>query len=150
MKQEGVISQQYILQRELNKFADHGMKAATGEVDKLQKWCWFQKIDVLEFMEEEKFKAMKYIMSLTQNRNGKIKGQMVYNVKPTCDCLSLEESTSTSVSLESVITTLVIGAHEEHNNISYNVLNAFFQTVIPYGNKRVIMKVTGVMLDLLV
>ena len=81
-------SQQYILQKGLDKFVYFGVKLATKEEDQLHRRHFFQLIDISELDEEEKRKAMEALVFLTPKINRTIKGLMVYNRKPTRDCLS--------------------------------------------------------------
>ena len=75
---------------------------------------------------------------------------MVNNGKPTWDWISPEESTSPTVSLESIIITKVIDAHEERDEMPSDVPNALIKTEITNGNELVIMNVIGVLAYLLV
>ena len=81
---------------------------------------------------------MEALLILNQKINGTIKGRMVYNGKPTRNWISREESTRPTVSLESILATAVIDAHEQHYKISADVPNSFIQTVIPNGNECVL------------
>jgi hypothetical protein len=96
---------------------------------------------------------MEALMLLTEKRDGTIKGRMVYNGKPTREWLSREDSTSPTVSLESLIITAVIDAYEGRDVMTADVPNAFIQTVMPQptdgSDDRVCMKITGVLVDLL-
>ena len=58
--------------------------------------------------EAERKKAMRALMLLTQKRDGRYKGRMVYNGKPTREWLSREDSTSPTAMLESIMLTLAI------------------------------------------
>ena len=92
-------------------------------------------------------------MFLTEKRDGTIKGRMVYNGKPTREYFSKEEATSPTVSLESILITGVIDAHEERDVMTADVPNAFIQTEMPEtkdGEDRVIMKITGILVDLMI
>ena len=75
---------------------------------------------------------------------------MVNNGKPTWDWISPEESTSPTVSLESIIITKVTDAHEERDEMPSDVPNALIKTEITNGNELVIMNVIGVLAYLLV
>ena len=78
---------------------------------------------------------------------------MVYNGKPTREWLSKEDSTSPTVSLESIFLTAVIDAKEERDILTADIPNAFIQTEMPppeEGEDRVVMKITGPLAKLLV
>ena len=101
----------------------------------------------------ERKKAMKALMFLTEKRDKSIKGQMVYNGKPTREWLSREDSASPSAALESIMLTAVIDAHEGRDVMTADIPNAFIQAEMPElnkGDERVIMKITGVLVEMLV
>ena len=78
---------------------------------------------------------------------------MVYNRKPTRECFSREYLASPTVSLESIIMTAIFDAIEERNVMSAYLTNTFIQKKMPDiedGEERVIMKIIGVLVDLLV
>ena len=78
---------------------------------------------------------------------------MVYTGKPTREWLSREDSSSPTASLDSIILTGVIGTHEERDVMTCNIPNAFIQVLMPkvkIGEERVMMKITGVLVDMLV
>ena len=54
-----------------------------------------------------------------------IKGQTVYNGKPTREWLGKEDSASPTASLDSIILMAMIEAHEERDVMSTDVPNAF-------------------------
>ena len=64
-----------------------------------------------------------------------------------------EDSASPMAALESMMITAVIDAHKGHNMMCVDIPNAFIQTAMPeteVGEERVIMKITGVLVDMLV
>jgi hypothetical protein len=78
---------------------------------------------------------------------------MVYNGKPTREWLSREDSVSSTTALQSIMLTAVIDAHEECNVMTCNIQNAFIQALMPEvkdGDERVMMEITGVLVDMLV
>jgi hypothetical protein len=93
-------------------------------------------------------------MFLGEKLDGTIKGRMVYNRKPTREWLSREESASPTAALESIMLRAVINAKEEHNVMACNISNALIQEAlmeeVEPGDKRVMMKITGVLVKMLV
>jgi hypothetical protein len=92
-------------------------------------------------------------MFLTEKRDGSIKGRMVYNGKPTRAWHDKEETTSPTASLESIFLTAMVDAKEGRDIMTADIPNAFIQTMMPKegnGIERVIMKITGALVDLLV
>ena len=76
---------------------------------------------------------------------------MVFNGKPTREWLSREESASPTASLEGIVITGVIDAHEGRDIMSSDIPNAFIQAELNRnGKERIIMKITGVLVDILI
>ena len=92
-------------------------------------------------------------MFLSEKRTGVVKGRMVYNGKPTREWISREDVNSPTVSSESVFITAGVDVKEERDVMSSNIPNAFIQAKLKKmknSNGRVIMKITGVLVDILV
>ena len=144
--------QQYLLQRGLKKFGKAGHEAAFSEWDQLHQRVVFEPIDVKKLTAQERQRAQEALMFLRQKGCGKVKGRMVFNGKPTRVWLSREELASPTVSLESLFLTTTIDAHEGRDIMTADVPNAFVQTEmdIKEGDEKVIMKIKGVLVDMLV
>jgi hypothetical protein len=146
-------AQQYIVQRGLKKFGESGALAATKEMDQLHRRNCFTPIDVATMTDEERRKSVDALMFLGQKRDKSIKGRMVYNGKPTREWLSRDDSTSPTAALESIMLTAIVDAKEGRDVMSCDIPNAFIQSELPevaVGDERVIMKITGVLVNLLV
>jgi hypothetical protein len=101
----------------------------------------------------EKKKAQQAMMLLTEKKDGTIKGRCVYNGKPTREWLDKEDAASPTVATESIMLTATIDAKEQRDIMTADVPNAFIQTKLPEGkagDERVIMKITGVLVNLIV
>ena len=145
--------QQYIVQKGLKKFGEKGKDATLKELAQLHDRVCFEPILVSELSPSEKKKAQEALMFITEKRDGKCKGRMVYNGKPTRDWHSKDESASPTASLEAIFLTAVIDAKEKRDVMSCDIPNAFIQASMPAikdGEDHVIMKMTGVLLELLV
>ena len=151
---EGVqFSQQYLVQNGYVKFGQKGSEAALKELDQLHKRSCFTPIDPKDMTASEKKKAQVALMFVTQKRDGRVKGRLVYNGKPTREWYSREEAASPTVTLESIMLTSIIDAKEGRDVMTADIPNAFIQAQLPprkEGEERVIMKITGVLVDLLV
>ena len=78
---------------------------------------------------------------------------MVYNGKPTREWLSREDAASPTALQESIFLIAVVDAKEERNVMSVDIPNAFIQAKLEEedkGDERIIMKITGMLIDLLV
>jgi hypothetical protein len=146
-------SQQYIVQRGLKKFGQRGAHAATKEMDQLHRRHCFTPIDVATMSDEERRKSVDALMFLGEKRDKSIKGRIVYNGKPTREWLSRIDLTSPTAALESIMLTAIVDAKEGRDVMTCDIPNAFIQTKLPKveeDDERIIMKITGVLGDLLV
>ena len=87
-------AQQFISKKGLKEFGDAGYEAALKEVAQLHKRTCFTPLPVKELTDEEQRKAVEALLFLTEKLEKSIKGQMVYNGKPTREWLSREDLAS--------------------------------------------------------
>jgi hypothetical protein len=90
---------------------------------------------------------------MTEKRDETIKGQMIYNGKPMREWLSREDASSPTAALESIMLTALIDATERRNIMRCDIPNGFMQALMPEvkaGDERVMMKITGVLVGMLV
>jgi hypothetical protein len=148
---EGVsFAQQYLLDKGLKIFGQKGQDASKKEMDQLHRRSCFTPKSIAKMTQ---IKAQQALMFLGEKRDGTVKGRMVYNGKPTREWLSREDSASPTAALESIMLTAVIDAHEERDVMTCNIPNAFIQALMPKvkgGDERVMMKITGVLVDMFV
>ena len=92
------------------------------------------------------------LMLLTEKKHGDIKGRQVYNGKPTRDWVSKEDKASPTVATEALLLTAMIDSIENRDVMSADIPNAFIQAKLErkQDEERVIMKVTGKLVDWLV
>ena len=148
-----MFGQQYVIQKGLDKFGDSAKTGAMKELDQLHKRNCFTPINVKDMSPNEKAKAQNGIMLVTEKRDKSVKGWLVYDRSKTPDWVSWEEAASPTVSLESLFLTSVINAKENWDVMTCNIPNAFIQAHMPKtkaGDEQVVMKITGMMVDLLV
>jgi hypothetical protein len=103
--------------------------------------------------QEEKDKSMETLMFLTKKRDATIKGSMVANGKPSREWLHQDDSASPTASLESLLLTAIVDAHEGRDVMSGDVPNAFIQTEMPptdEGAALIMIKITGPLVAMLV
>ena len=103
----------------------------------------FRAILVNKLTKQERERAQLALGYLTEKRDGTIKGRMVFNGKPTREWLSREESASPTASLEGIMISGVIDAHEGRDIMSSDIPNTFIQAELNRnGKERIIMKIT--------
>jgi hypothetical protein len=96
---------------------------------------------------------MQSLLFLTEKRDGRVKGRLVYNGKPTREWVSKDDAASPTASLEGILLTSILDVKENRDVMSADIPNAFIQANLPDmqdGDERVVMKITGVLVDLLV
>ena len=145
--------QQYLINKGLKVFGQAGHDASKKSINQLHRWNCFSPISIAEMTAAEQKKAQQALMFLAEKRDGIIKGRMVYNGKPTREWLSREDSVSPTAALESIILTSVIDAHKHRDVMTCDIPNAFIQAEMPElkaGDEKVLMKITGVLVDMLV
>ncbi len=146
-------AQQYLLNKGLKIFGQKGRDASKKEMDQLHRRSCFTPKSIVDMTQLERRKAQQALMFLGEKRCGTVKGRMVYNGKPTREWLSREDSASPTAALESIMLTAVIDAHEERDVMTCDIPNAFIQALMPKvkdGDETVMMKITGVLVDMLV
>jgi hypothetical protein len=108
----------------------------------LHKRNCFNPVDVSKMAKSEKKRAVQSLLLLTEKRDGRVKGRLVYNCKPTRERLSKKEAASPTASLEAILLTSVVDVKESRDVMSADILNAFVQAHLPdtkNGNERVII-----------
>ena len=134
-------------------FKEKGHAAAMKELNQLHKRMCFTPVDINDLTASEKKKAIEAMMLLSEKKDKTVKNQMVYNGKPSCEWLTREDAASPTASLESIMITGVIDAKEERDVMTADVPNAFIQAPMPEvkpNEDRAMMKITGVLVDMLV
>ena len=146
-------AQQHLLHEGLKLFGEEGEKASIKEADQLHRRTCFKGIRVSDLTPDEKRKAVRALMFLTEKRDGSIKGRMVLDGSQTREHLREVETSSPTVTQEGIIITGVIDAKEQRDVMICDVPNAFIQAHLPNADvpgERVIMKITGHLVDILV
>ena len=101
----------------------------------------------------ERLKAQMAMMLLTKKRCGKIKGRIVFDGRKTREWIIKEDSANSTATWREYLLPLTIDAHENRDVMSADIPNAFIQTEMPeikQGEERVMMKITGVLVDMLI
>jgi len=92
-------------------------------------------------------------MLVCEKTNGTIKGRCVYEGSKTRPYYTKEETASPTASTEGIFITATIDAHEGRDVMTADIPNAFIQASLENlkdGDEKVIMKVTGMLTDLLI
>ena len=117
----------------------------------LKRGC-FGPINFKSMSKREKERTVNAIMYLTEKSSGEKKGRMVYNGAPTRGWINKEDTTSPTAAQEGTVLSATIDAKERRDVMTCDIPNAYIQAMRPpvkKGEDRVIMKITGSMVDLL-
>eukprot|EP00957_Ditylum_brightwellii_P151380 11527315-Ditylum_brightwellii.AAC.1 len=93
---------------------------------------------------------MESLIFLAKKRDGSIKARTCANGITQRSFISCNEATSPMAATDAVLLTGVIKAKEKRDVITMNTSNAFVQTDIPEQKEKMIMKIRGVLVDILI
>lgn len=75
--------QQFNLRKGLKEFGDEGVNSSKAELQQMhERMCW-RAVAVKDLTIKERMRAQESLMLLTKKKSGAIKGQLVFNGKPT-------------------------------------------------------------------
>ena len=152
IEQKFQFAQRYTLKKSTMKFGNRARQAARSELLQLNKRMVFTPIHREDITKEEMKKSMDSLMFLTEKRDGTIKARACANGSVQRKYLLREMAASPTVISESVIITSCIEAKESRDIMTCDIPNAFVQTEIKKQEigERIIMKIRGILLDILV
>jgi hypothetical protein len=110
----------------------------------------FKPVRWSELTPEQKGTILESHIFITKKRTGEIKGRTVAGGNKQRDYISKEDASSPTVAIESVILTSLIDAIESREVAVIDVPNAFIQTAVEDKKKRVIIRIRGMLADMLV
>ena len=93
---------------------------------------------------------MNSLIFLTEKRNGTIKARVSANRSIQRSDNDKYDATCPTVTTEALMTTVVIDAKQNREIITLDIPNAFVQTPVPKSEEKVIMRITGLLVDYLV
>ena len=134
----------------IKQFGSKGVAAAHKELKQLHDRVAFEPIHINEMTTLERKRAMESLIFLNEKRDGEtVKARMCANGSTQRAYISREEVTSPTVSLEAIITTGVIDAKQRRDVMTLNIPNAFAQTKIALDGDKIVMKIRGQVIDIL-
>jgi hypothetical protein len=90
-------------------------------------------------------------MFLKEKQDGKIKGRTVAGGSKQRDYISKEDASSLTIATELVLLSCIIDAEDERADVAViNIPNAFVQTCVEDEKDMAIIKLCGVLVDILV
>ena len=97
----------------------------------------------------ERKRAMGSLILLNEKRDKTIKSRMCVNGSTQRAYISREQSTSLTAVLEAIITRGVIGVKQKIDVMTLDIPNLFVQTEISLDRDKIIMKIRGQLVDIL-
>ena len=145
--------QQYYLNKGLKLFGERGVDGVNKELKQLLKRECFKPTHVSELSPQQIERAQEAMMLLAEKDFTKeVKGRLVFRGDGTREWLSRKDTASPTASLEGIELTITVDAYEQRDVMSMDVPNAFIQTFMPEpkeGEEQVIMKITGMLVNIL-
>jgi hypothetical protein len=143
------IMTQLSLKAGLKQWGDEAHEAVHSEMKQLHFRDTFKPMHHHELTEDQKKTVLESHMFLKQKRDGKIKGRTVAGGNKQRDFISKEDSSSPTVSIEAVLLSCIIDAEEGRDVAVIDIPNAFIQTRIEDEKDMAIIKIRGVLMDML-
>jgi hypothetical protein len=141
--------QTYSLNKGLKKFGELGRQAAHKEMKQLHDRVVFKPILIKDMTVLEKKRAMESLIFLAEKRDQTIKARTCANGSSQRAYVAREEATSPTAATDAILITGVIDAKQRRDVMTLDVPNAFVQTPIPQSGEKIIMKIRGSLVDIL-
>ena len=145
-----MILTQLTLKTAINKWGSRAICAAESEMKQLHWRNTFKPVHYSELSSKQKEMILESHIFLTEKRTGEIKGRTVAGGNKQRNYIEKEDASSPTVATESVIITSVVDAKENRHTAVIDVPNAFIQTVVNDKGRRVIIRIRGMLVDILV
>jgi hypothetical protein len=143
------IMMQLSLKAGLKEWGDRARMAAHSEMKQLHFRNTFKPKHWQELDDTQHQTVLESHMFLKEKHSGKIKGQTVAGGNKQRDYISKEDATSPTVAMESILLTCIIDAEEGRDVAVVNIPNAFIQTCIEDKKDMAIIKIHGILVDIL-
>jgi hypothetical protein len=144
------IMTQLSLKSGLKEWGDKAYIAAESEMKQLHFRDTFKPMHWSELTETQRLTVLESHMFLKEKRDGKIKGRTVAGGNKQRDYISKEDASSPTVATESVLLSCIIDAEEGRDVAVVDIPNAFIQTRVEDEKDMAIIKIRGVLVDILV
>jgi hypothetical protein len=144
------ITTQLSLKAGLKEWGKKGCKAAHSEMKQLHLRKTFKPKHWRELSKAQRHTVLESHMFLKLKRDGKIKGRTVAGGNKQRDYISKEDASSPTVATESVLLSCIIYAEEHRDVAVVDIPNAFVQTRVENEKDMVLIKIRGILVDILV
>jgi Reverse transcriptase (RNA-dependent DNA polymerase) len=143
------IMTQLSLKAGLKAWGDKASEAVHSEMKQLHFRDTFKPKHWKDLNETQRKSVLESHMFLKEKRDGKIKGRTVAGGNKQRDYISKEDASSPTVATEAVLLTCIIDAEEGRDVAVVDIPNAFIQTKIENESDMAIIKLRGILVDML-
>ena len=149
-----IFAQQMSAKKGIKLFGQEAIAALMKEFSQLDNGAFpgkpvVEPADSSKISKEDKYKALEAVNIIAQKRCGKIKGRTCADGSKQRRYLKHDESVaSPTISLESLIASLIIDAHEGRSVGIFDVPGAYLHAEIPKG-KTILMKLRGEFVEIM-
>ena len=140
---------QLSLKSGLKEWGDNACSAAYSEMKQLHFRDTFRPMHCRKLSKKQKQMILESHMFLKLKRCGKIKGRTVAGGNKQRDCMSKEDASLPTVMTEAVLLSCIIDATEGRDVAVIDVPSAFIQTRVEKEDDMAIIKLRGVLVDIL-
>eukprot|EP00957_Ditylum_brightwellii_P059845 4543513-Ditylum_brightwellii.AAC.1 len=92
---------------------------------------------------------MESLIFLTEKRDKTLKARSCANGSKQRSYIARDEAASPTAATEAILITGVIEAKQNRNIMTLDIPNAFVQTPVPEKGEKIIMKIRGLLVDIL-
>ena len=133
----------------LKKWGNDAETAGVVEASQLHWRKTFIPRKYIDLTPDQRKRILESHMFIVKKRTGEYKARLVAGGNKQRDYLTKEDASSPTVSTESVILTATIDAREMRDVAIIDIPNAFIQTVVKDEQDRVILRLRGVIVDMM-
>jgi hypothetical protein len=142
--------QQLSVKAEIREWGDDPTAAGEKEINQIQWRETFAPWQMSELTDNQRFKILQSHMFVVKKQSGETKARMVAGGNTQQGHVTKEESSSPTVSTKAVLLTAIVDAKEERDVVVIDIPNACIQTCVEDEKDRVIIHMTGIIVDWLV
>ncbi len=144
-----MIMTQLSLKAGLKRWGKRAQAAVRSEMKQLHFRDTFKPLHWNKLTPVQKKTVLESHLFLKEKRDDSIKGRTVAGGNKQRDYISKEDASSPTVATESVLLTCIVDATKERDVAVIDIPNAFIQTRIENEEDMAIMKIRGVLVDML-
>jgi hypothetical protein len=145
-----MIMTQLSLKAGLKRWGRKAEEAVRSEMKQLHFRDTFKPLHYHELTDAQKKTVLESHLFLKEKRDGKIKGRKVAGGNKQRDYISKEDASSPTVATESVLLSSIVDASEGRDVAVIDIPNAFIQTRIEDEEDMAIIKIRGILVNMLV